>query len=50
MLALVAYSLRGAMLARFRFPALVISGRYDMNVAHGGRLAHAIPGARPVLL
>jgi proline iminopeptidase len=37
-------------LADFKFPALVINGRYDMNVAPltAWRLAHAIPGARVV--
>jgi proline iminopeptidase len=37
-------------LAGFRFPALVINGRYDMNVAPltAWRLAHAIPGAKVV--
>ena len=37
-----------AKLAEFRFPTLVITGRYDMNVAPltAWRLAHAIPGAR----
>ncbi len=35
-------------LAGFRFPVLVITGRYDMNVAPltAWRLAHAIPGAK----
>lgn len=39
-------------LARFAFPCLVITGRYDMNVAPltAWRLAHAIPGARFVVL
>jgi proline iminopeptidase len=34
----------------FKFPALVINGRYDMNVAPltAWRLAHAIPGAKLV--
>jgi proline iminopeptidase len=37
-------------LAGFKFPTLVINGRYDMNVAPltAWRLAHAIPGARVV--
>ncbi len=37
-------------LAKFKFPALVITGRYDMNVAPltAWRLAHAIPGAQLV--
>jgi proline iminopeptidase len=37
-------------LADFKFPALVINGRYDMNVAPltAWRLAHAIPGAKVV--
>jgi proline iminopeptidase len=37
-------------LAGFRFPTLVINGRYDMNVAPltAWRLAHAIPGAKVV--
>jgi proline iminopeptidase len=37
-------------LAGFTFPALVITGRYDMNVAPltAWRLAHAIPGAKIV--
>jgi proline iminopeptidase len=37
-------------LADFKFPALVITGRYDMNVAPltAWRLAHAIPGAKIV--
>jgi proline iminopeptidase len=35
-------------LAGFKFPTLVITGRYDMNVAPltAWRMAHAIPGAR----
>jgi proline iminopeptidase len=35
-------------LAGFRFPTLVINGRYDMNVAPltAWRMAHAIPGAQ----
>jgi proline iminopeptidase len=39
-----------AKLAGFQFPALVINGRYDMNVAPltAWRLAHAIPGAKVV--
>jgi proline iminopeptidase len=39
-----------AKLADFKFPTLVINGRYDMNVAPltAWRLAHAIPGARLV--
>ena len=39
-----------AKLAGFRFPTLVINGRYDMNVAPltAWRLAHAIPGAKVV--
>jgi proline iminopeptidase len=39
-----------ARLAEFRFPVLVITGRYDMNVAPltAWRLAHAIPGAKLV--
>jgi proline iminopeptidase len=39
-----------AKLADFKFPTLVINGRYDMNVAPltAWRLAHAIPGARVV--
>jgi proline iminopeptidase len=39
-----------AKLAGFKFPTLVIDGRYDMNVAPltAWRLAHAIPGARVV--
>jgi proline iminopeptidase len=39
-----------AKLAEFRFPTLVITGRYDMNVAPltAWRLAHAIPGAKLV--
>jgi proline iminopeptidase len=38
-------------LAGFKFPTLVINGRYDMNVAPltAWRLAHAIPGAKLVL-
>jgi len=37
-------------LAGFKFPTLVINGRYDMNVAPltAWRLAHAIPGAKAV--
>jgi proline iminopeptidase len=37
-------------LAGFKFPTLVINGRYDMNVAPltAWRLAHAIPGAKTV--
>jgi proline iminopeptidase len=37
-------------LAGFKFPTLVIDGRYDMNVAPltAWRLAHAIPGAKIV--
>jgi proline iminopeptidase len=37
-------------LAGFRFPTLVITGRYDMNVAPitAWRMAHAIPGAKIV--
>ncbi len=37
-------------LAGFKFPTLVISGRYDMNVAPltAWRLAHDIPGAKVV--
>jgi proline iminopeptidase len=37
-------------LAKFNFPTLVISGRYDMNVAPltGWNMAHAIPGAKIV--
>jgi proline iminopeptidase len=37
-------------LAGFKFPALVINGRYDMNVAPltAWRLAHGIPGAKVV--
>jgi proline iminopeptidase len=37
-------------LAGFNFPTLVITGRYDMNVAPltAWRLAHAIPGAKIV--
>lgn len=40
----------GAKLAGFKFPTLVITGRYDMNVAPltAWRLAHAIPGAQLV--
>jgi proline iminopeptidase len=36
--------------AGFRFPVLVITGRYDMNVApiNAWRMAHAIPGAKIV--
>lgn len=39
-----------AKLAGFHFPTLVISGRYDMNVAPltAWRMAHAIPGAQLV--
>jgi len=39
-----------AKLAGFRFPTLVINGRYDMNVAPltAWRLAHTIPGAKVV--
>jgi proline iminopeptidase len=39
-----------AKLAGFQFPTLVISGRFDMNVAPltAWRLAHAIPGAKLV--
>jgi proline iminopeptidase len=39
-----------AKLAGFQFPTLVITGRYDMNVAPltAWRLAHAIPGAKIV--
>jgi proline iminopeptidase len=39
-----------AKLAQFRFPTLVITGRYDMNVAPltAWRMAHAIPGAQIV--
>jgi proline iminopeptidase len=39
-----------AKLSGFQFPALVINGRYDMNVAPltAWRLAHAIPGAKVV--
>jgi proline iminopeptidase len=39
-----------AKLPGFHFPALVITGRYDMNVAPltAWRLAHAIPGAQLV--
>ena len=38
-------------LAGFHFPALVITGRYDMNVAplSAWRMAHAIPGAKIVI-
>ena len=38
-------------LAGFQFPTLVITGRYDMNVAPltAWRLAHAIPGAKLVI-
>jgi proline iminopeptidase len=37
-------------LAGFSFPTLVITGRYDMNVAPltAWRMAHAIPGAQIV--
>lgn len=37
-------------LAAFRFPTLVLSGRYDMNVAPltAWRIAHAIPGAKMI--
>lgn len=37
-------------LANFHFPTLVLSGRYDMNVAPltAWRLAHSIPGAKVV--
>jgi proline iminopeptidase len=37
-------------LAGFHFPTLVITGRYDMNVAPltAWRMAHAIPGAQIV--
>jgi proline iminopeptidase len=37
-------------LADFRFPTLVLAGRYDMNVAPltAWRMAHAIPGAQIV--
>jgi proline iminopeptidase len=40
----------GPKLADFKFPTLVINGRYDMNVAPltAWRLAHAIPGAKAV--
>jgi proline iminopeptidase len=40
----------GPKLADFKFPTLVINGRYDMNVAPltAWRLAHAIPGAKVV--
>ncbi len=39
-----------AILPNFRFPTLVLTGRYDMNVApiNAWRMAHAIPGARIV--
>ncbi len=39
-----------AKLADFKFPALVINGRFDMNVAPltAWQLAHAIPGAKLV--
>jgi proline iminopeptidase len=39
-----------AKLAAFHFPTLVITGRYDMNVAPltAWRMAHAIPGAQLV--
>ncbi|MDE3202496.1 MAG: alpha/beta fold hydrolase [Acidobacteriota bacterium] len=39
-----------AALPKFRFPVLVITGRYDMNVAPltAWRMAHAIPGAKIV--
>ena len=39
-----------AKLAGFRFPTLVITGRYDMNVAPltAWRMAHAIPAAQLV--
>jgi len=39
-----------AALAGFHFPVLVITGRYDMNVAPltAWRMAHAIPGAKLV--
>ena len=39
-----------AKLADFKFPTLVITGRYDMNVAPltAWRMAHAIPGAKMV--
>jgi proline iminopeptidase len=39
-----------AKLAGFKFPTLVITGRYDMNVAPltAWRMAHAIPGAQLV--
>ena len=38
-------------LAQFAFPTLVITGRYDMNVAPltAWRITHAIPGARLVI-
>ena len=37
-------------LAGFHFPTLVLTGRYDMNVAPltAWRIAHAIPGAQIV--
>jgi proline iminopeptidase len=40
-----------AKIADFKFPTLVITGRYDMNVAPltAWRLAHAIPGAKLVI-
>ena len=40
-----------AKLSGFQFPVLVITGRYDMNVAPltAWRLAHAIPGAKLVI-
>jgi proline iminopeptidase len=40
----------GDRLAEFKFPTLVITGRYDMNVAPltAWRMAHAIPGAQLV--
>jgi proline iminopeptidase len=39
-----------AKLAGFHFPTLVITGRFDMNVAPltAWRMAHAIPGAQLV--
>ena len=39
-------------LAAFSFPTLVVTGRYDMNVAPltAWRITHAIPGARLVIL
>jgi proline iminopeptidase len=39
-----------AQIKEFRFPVLVITGRYDMNVAPltAWRMAHEIPGARIV--